>query len=301
MKVAILTPKPLDIEVQTLIGEFEKKGFKVKTIIPSQINVSIGLNQINRQQSINFLKNLFEDVEPRGALVRGFGADDTQKIFFRLDVLTILEKLGIKLINSRESLEIATDKLLTSYYFEMENIPTLKTIICENPEDALEAFELLGGDVVLKPLFGSKGIGIIRLNDRGFAENVIYKLCQLNEVIYLQEFVSHKNRDIRILVLGDKAIAGMYRVSKSWKTNIHAGGVPKPLDLSEELKELAIKAAKATKTEIAGVDILETERGLKIIEVNSIPGFTALQKITQTNLAEKIVGYYINQLKNNKK
>lgn len=297
MKSAILTPKPFDTEVQTLIKEFQKKDFEVKTIIPGKINVSVGFNAKKAQKPEIFLKNLFEDIEPRGALVRGFGADDTQKIFFRLDILSILEKLDIRLINSRESLEIATDKLLTSFYFEKENIPTLKTIICENPEDALEAFEILGGDVVLKPLFGSKGIGIIRLNDRGFAENAIYKLCELNNVIYLQEFVHHYNRDLRILILGEKAIAGMYRISDSWKTNIHAGAKPAPLKLTEEIIDLAVKAAQATKTEIAGVDLLETEKGLKVIEVNSIPGFTALQRVTEINLAEKIVEYYLNQLK----
>ncbi len=208
-------------------------------------------------------------------------------------MLSAIEEYGIKLINSRESLEIASDKFLTSIYLERYKIPTPKTIICENPNDAIEAFEELGGDILLKPLFGSKGVGITRINDKGFAENVIYTLSQLNEIFYLQEFIEHNNRDIRILVLGDKAIAGMYRVSDNWKTNIHAGARMEPLELTEELKTLAIKAAKITKTEIAGVDIVESEKGLLVLEVNSIPGFTALQKVTDINLAEEIVSYFL--------
>ncbi len=297
MKTAIITPNPSDIEVKIIIKEFQKKGFDVKTLIPGEINVSVGLKVKNEPNSERFLYNIFEDIEPKGALVRGFGMNVTQKIFFRLDILRILENMDIKLINSRESLELATDKLLTSFLFEKEDIPTLKTIICENPNDALEAFEILGEDIVLKPIFGSKGIGLTRINDRGFAENVIYKLSRLNEIFYLQEFVQHNNQDIRILVLGDEAVAGMYRISDSWKTNIFTGAQPKPINLSDELKELAVKAAKATKTEIAGVDILETDNGLKVIEVNSIPGFTALQKVTKINLAEKIVEYYLDQIK----
>ncbi len=280
----IITPKPEDPEVKILSKEFEKRGYNVKYFVPSTIKVKIKISHFQEQ---------FEDLDPFAALVRGFGAAPTQKIFFRLDLLNAIEEYGIKLINSRESLEIASDKFLTSIYLERYKIPTPKTIICENPNDAIEAFEELGGDIVLKPLFGSKGVGITRINDKGFAENVIYTLSQLNEIFYLQEFIEHYNRDIRILVLGDKAIAGMYRVSDNWKTNIHAGARMEPIELTEELKNLAIKAAKITKTEIAGVDIVESENGLLVLEVNSIPGFTALQKVTDVNLAEEIVSYFL--------
>jgi RimK family alpha-L-glutamate ligase len=246
--------------------------------------VKININQFQKQ---------FEDLDPYRVLVRGFGAAPTQKIFFRLDLLNAIEEYGIKLINSRESLEIASDKFLTSIFLEKHDIPTPRTIICENPNDALDSFEELGEDIVLKPLFGSKGVGITRINDKGFAENVFYTLSQLNEIFYLQEFVEHSNRDIRILVLGNKAIAGMYRVSDNWKTNVFAGARIEPLELSKELTNLAIKAAKVTKTEIAGVDIVESEKGLQVLEVNSIPGFTGLQKVTKINLAEEIVSYFL--------
>ncbi len=280
----IITPKPEDPEVQILSKEFEKRGYNVKYFVPSTIKVKIKIDHFQEQ---------FEELDPFAALVRGFGAAPTQKIFFRLDLLSAIEEYGIKLINSRESLEIASDKFLTSIYLERYKIPTPKTIICENPNDAIEAFDELGGDIVLKPLYGSKGVGITRITDKGFAENVIYTLSQLNEVFYLQEFIEHYNRDIRILVLGDKAIAGMYRVSDNWKTNIHAGARMEPLELTEELKTLAIKAAKITKTEIAGVDIVESKNGLLVLEVNSIPGFTALQKVTDVNLAEEIVSFFL--------
>ena len=284
MHSMIITPKPDDPEVQTLTKEFESRGYIVKYFIPSTIKVKINITQFHKQ---------FENLDPYGALVRGFGVAPTQKIFFRLDLLNAIEEYGMKLINSRESLEIASDKFLTSIYLERHNIPTPRTIICENANDALDSFEELGRDIVAKPLFGSKGIGITRINDRGFAENVFYTLSQLHEVFYLQEFIEHPNRDIRILVLGNEAIAGMYRVSDNWKTNIYAGARSEPLELTEELTSLAIKAAKITKTEIAGVDIVESKNGLQVLEVNSIPGFTALQKVTEINLAEEIVSYYL--------
>ncbi|MHA2185866.1 MAG: RimK family alpha-L-glutamate ligase, partial [Promethearchaeota archaeon] len=214
-----------------------------------------------------------------------------------LDILRAIEEYDITLINSRESLEIASDKFLTSVFLENHQISTPKTIVCEDPHKALDAFDELGGDCVLKPLYGSKGIGITRLNDKAFAENVIFSLGQLHQVFYLQEFIAHNNRDIRILVLGDKVIAGMYRVGDSWKTNIYAGAKAEPLKITDEIEELAIKAARVTKTEIAGVDLLESERGNLVIEVNSIPGFTALQKVSDINLAGEIVNYFLSKTK----
>ncbi|HUW89762.1 MAG TPA: RimK family alpha-L-glutamate ligase [Candidatus Nanopelagicaceae bacterium] len=285
MHTMIITPNPKDPEVQVLSEVFKNRGYEVKYFIPSNVKVKIDNKQFQEQ---------FEKLDPYGALVRGFGAAATQKIFFRLDLLNAMEEYGLKLINSRESLEIASDKFLTSIYLDRHNIPTPKTIICENPNDALESFEELGKDIVLKPLYGSKGIGITRISDRGFAENVIYSLDQLNNIFYIQEFIKHNNRDIRVLVLGNKAIAGMYRVSNNWKTNIHSGATMEPIELTADIKNLAIKAAKITKTEIAGVDIVESEKGLLVLEVNSIPGFTALQKVSDTNLAEEIVSYFLN-------
>ncbi len=279
----VITPNPADPEVRILTKKLNKRGYKVDHFVPGACKVNI----------LEFSKR-FEDLYPRKALVRGIGASATQKIFFRLDILTALEGLGIRLINSRESLEIASDKFLTSLFLCNNDIPTPKTIVCENATDALDAFENLGGDVILKPLYGSKGIGITRLNDRAFAENVFYTLNELNMIFYLQEFVDHFNRDIRIFVLEDEVIGGMYRISNNWKTNIYAGAKQKSIDLTKELKQLALNSARVTKTEIAGVDIIESENGLQVIEVNSIPGFTALQKVCKVDLAEKIIDYFLN-------
>ena len=280
----IITPNPDDPEVIILSKEFKKRGYKVDYFIPSKMKVKINLESFSKT---------FDHLEPRAALVRGFGAAPTQKIFFRLDLMSAIEEYGIRLMNSRESLEIASDKFLTSIFLEQYKIPTPRTIICEDTTDALEAYDELGGDIVLKPLFGSKGIGITRINDKAFAENVIYSLGQLNTVFYLQEFIEHHNRDIRVLVLGNNAIAGMYRISNNWKTNVHAGARVEAIELTKEIEELAIKAAIMTKTEIAGVDIIESKKGLQVLEVNSIPGFTGLQKVTDLNLAGEIVSYFL--------
>jgi RimK family alpha-L-glutamate ligase len=284
MDSMIITPKSSDPEVQLLTRELKNRGYKVKYFTPSSIKVKVNISKFG---------DYFENLEPKRILVRGFGMNVPQKIFFRLDILRAIEEYGIRLINSRESLELASDKFLTSVFLERYNIPTPKTVICENPHDALEMYEELGSDVVIKPLFGSKGIGISRLNDKGLAENVIISLGQLNKIFYLQEFIEHNNRDIRILVIGNKAVAGMFRVSDSWKTNVHAGAHVEPIELNKELKTLAVKAAQVVKTEIAGVDIVESENGYLVLEVNSIPGFTSLQQVTDFNIPERIIAYFL--------
>lgn len=280
----IITPKSSDPEVQLLSRELKNRGYKVNYFTPSSIKVKVNISKFG---------DYFKNLEPKRILVRGFGMNVPQKIFFRLDVLRAIEEYGIRLINSRESLELASDKFLTSVFLERYNVPTPKTVICENPHDALEMYEELGSDVVIKPLFGSKGIGISRLNDKGLAENVIISLGQLNKVFYLQEFIEHNNRDIRILVIGNKAVAGMFRVSDNWKTNVHAGAHVEPIELNKELKTLAVKAAQVVKTEITNVDIVESENGYLVLEVNSIPGFTALQQVTEFNIPERIIAYFL--------
>lgn len=285
MQSMIITPNPSDPEVLSLTKEFKKREYRVKYFIPSTMKVNISFKAKFKSQ--------FKNLKPKAALVRGFGAAVTQKIFFRLDILRAIEECNVKLINSREALEIASDKFLTSVFLDNHKIPTPKTIVCEDPIRALEGFEELGKNCVIKPLYGSKGVGITRLNDRGFAENVIFSLSKLNQVFYLQEFIEHHNRDIRILVLGDKVIAGMYRISDNWKTNINFGAKPEPIEITQELENIAIKAANVTRTEIAGVDIVESERGFLVLEVNSIPGFTAIQKVSDVNIAEEIVRYFL--------
>jgi RimK family alpha-L-glutamate ligase len=284
----IITPNASDPEVIILSEEFKSRGYEVDYFKPSEFTVKV--NMIDFHERFNHLN-------PQAALVRGFGIAPTQKIFFRLDLLTAIEAHGIKLMNTREALEIASDKFLTSIFLANHGIPTPKTIVCENANDALNGFEELGSDVVLKPLYGSKGIGVTRINDKAFAENVLYSLGQLNHVFYLQAFIEHANRDIRVFVLGKKVIAGMYRISDNWKTNIHAGARMESIELDSELENLALRAASVTKTQIAGVDIIESEEGLQVIEVNSIPGFTALQKTTDLNLASEIVSFFLENMK----
>ncbi|MBN2151917.1 MAG: RimK family alpha-L-glutamate ligase [Candidatus Lokiarchaeota archaeon] len=296
MKVVVLTPRALAPVSRSIIEALKHRGVAVMKLSPAR--VALDLNNAEP----DMVGKYFTAGEPRGAIVRGIGTSKTKKIYTRLGVLELFEDCGVYLLNSRRCLETATNKALTSYKLVKHGIPTPRTILCEGFKAATEAFKKLGGDVVLKPLFGSKGVGVMRLTDEGFASNIFYNLDRLDEVFYIQEFVEHGNYDIRAMVLGDEMICAMKRVNATdlaqpWKTNVAVGAHGEKIDIPSDLKEIAIKSAKAIGGEFMGVDIAETAEGPTVIEVNSVPGFTELQKTTSIDIAGALADYFLDKLK----
>ncbi|MGB9841507.1 MAG: ATP-grasp domain-containing protein, partial [Candidatus Bathyarchaeales archaeon] len=153
------------------------------------------------------------------------------------------------------------------------------------------------GDVVVKPLFGSRGIGATRVVDAEVANTVFKAITFHHGVIYIQEFVPHGTSDIRAFIIGGRVVAAMRRVAESWKTNYSQGARPAPITLDPELEELAVKAANAIGCKISGIDILEGPDGPKICDVNSQPGWKGLQMVTKVNIADEIVNYVLSELK----
>jgi len=169
--------------------------------------------------------------------------------------------------------------------------------VTEDADEALKAFHELGGDVVVKPIFGSRGIGATRITDPEVAYTAFRTITFYHGVIYIQEFVPHGFSDIRAFVVGDRVVAAMRRVAQSWKTNYSQGARPEPIKLDSQLEELAIKSAQLIKCKIAGVDILESPKGPLIVEVNSQPGWRGLQSVTRVNIADAIVDFVLSELK----
>ena len=230
-------------------------------------------------------------------LVRPIGRGSLDEVIFQLDVLHRLSRLASHIINHPSAIEKAVDKYHALTLLEEKGVPVPRTIVAEDSRLALEAFDELGGDVVIKPIFGSRGIGITRVTDREVAGRVLRTLAFNHHVLYLQEFISHGNQDIRAFIIGDTVVAAMYRVGKSWKTNVSQGAEAIALKASSEVEALAVKAAKAIGCEVAGVDILESDGKLVINEINSQPGFRGLQSTTKVDLAARIVDYMLDQVR----
>jgi len=240
---------------------------------------------------INIIKNL------DAMITRPIGRGSIEEILFRMDLLHKLERLGLLVINPPLAIERAVNKYCSLTLFQENGLPVPRTAVTENPYKALKCFHELGGDVVVKPLFGSRGIGATRITNPDIALRVFLTISFYHGVLYLQEFIPHGGSDIRAFVIGDRVVAAMRRMSTNWKTNVSMGAEPVSLDISEELEILAVKAAKVIGCKVTGVDIIEGPEGPLVIELNSQPGWKGLQSVTKINIANEIISYILSELK----
>jgi RimK family alpha-L-glutamate ligase len=225
-------------------------------------------------------------------LVREVPGGSLEQVIFRMDALHQVENSGLKVINSPYAIEKMVDKYYTLSLLQQAGLRVPETIVCETMPGAMEAFETLGGDVVVKPLFGSRGIGMVRVTEADTAGRVFRALQLGGYVYYLQKFIPHGNRDLRVMVVGGECIAAMERVADSWKTNIAAGAIPVRLDLQPEVQEACLRAASTLGADYCGVDLIRSDMGeLHLVEVNSMPAWQGLQQVTPFDLADRIVDY----------
>ena len=288
MKIGILTSNPIDWHIQSLIRELEK--VHVEHACFPITSFATRISGSPRVVCGGYNLGEFDAV-----LVRGMPGGSLDQIIFRMDTLHRLENLGVKVINSASAIERSVDKYYTSTLLEDAGILTPKTITTESFRSAVQAFEELGGDVVVKPLFGSFGVGMVRVDDRDVAHRVFKALQMARNVFYIQEFIPHGNQDIRAFVIGEKVVASMLRVGETWKTNIARGAKPKAYRISPKLEKLCVKASRVVGCDYAGVDILKSEKDGRfyVTEINSTPGWQALQKATGTNVARSLIEYTI--------
>ena len=219
-------------------------------------------------------------------LVRGIPRGSLEQVVFRVDALHALAARGVRAVNSAHAVERTVDKFLASALLARAGLPTPRTIACERPADALEALAELGGDVIVKPLFGSMGVGMVRVDDHDVAERVFRALELERAVYYLQEALPHAGRDVRALVLGERVVAAIERSGEGWRTNLARGGSARPVQLGAEQERLAGLAAAALGVDYAGVDLLRVPDGRDyVLEVNGIPGWQGVERATGVDVA----------------
>ena len=227
--------------------------------------------------------------EARGVLARIIPGGTLEQIIFRVDTLHRLEEEGVRVMNTARAIERTVDKAWTSAILERAGLPTPETVACERAEDAFAAFAALG-DVVVKPLFGSMGLGMSRVSDEDMAWRVFRVIETVRGVYYLQRFIPHGGRDIRAFVVGDRVLGAIERTADGWRTNFSRGGKAAPISLPAAWADLALRAAQAVGAEYAGVDLLPAEDGtVYVLEVNGIPGWEGLQSATGVDVAGAIV------------
>jgi len=239
--------------------------------------------------------SLLDDLD--ALIIRPIGRGSLEELVFRMDMLYKLERQGFYMVNPPTAIEHCVDKYDILALLEDVGVPVPRTLVTESVNEALKSFHELGGDVVVKPLFGSRGQGATRVNDIDIADTIFKAVTFHHGVIYMQEFVPHGTSDVRAFVLGDQVIASMRRVAQSWKTNYSQGARPAPEAISPTFKELAVKAAQAVGCKIAGVDILEGPDGPRIVDVNSQPGWKGLQMVTKVDIGDSIVQFVLSEIR----
>jgi len=225
------------------------------------------------------------------ALVRILPRGSLEQIVFRVDALHWLESLGVAVMNPASALERSVDKFYTSALLEAAGLPTPRTVVAEDMDTAMAAFAEMR-DVIVKPLFGSNGRGMVRVGDEEIAYRVFRALELERAVYYVQQAIPHPGRDVRALVVGGGVAAAAWRSAPGWRTNMARGGQAAKAELPLEWTEMSVRAARAVGADYAGVDLLPAADGrVYVLEVNAIPGWRGLQGTTQVDLAAAIVAH----------
>nr|WP_299025107.1 lysine biosynthesis protein LysX [uncultured Thermanaerothrix sp.] len=215
-----------------------------------------------------------------------------------LYALRVLNAWGIPTVNTAAVAEVCGDKLATSAALTRAGIPQPRTVVAFTAEAALEAIEQLGYPVVLKPVVGSWGRLLSKINDRDAAEAILEHKEVLgsyqHQIFYIQEYIEKPGRDIRAFVLGDRTVAAIYRKSEHWITNTARGGQGEVCPITSELEELCGRAAAAVGGGVLAIDILEhPERGLLVNEINHTMEFHTTVPTTGVDIPGMIVDYVL--------
>lgn len=275
MKIGILCSR-IRIEEKLLFQEFGKQNLELVQLNPNSLSIKDGKADFGQ---IDLLLNR-EIAQTRAELI-----------------LELADKAGIKTVNSAQATKLCNNKALTTIFLKDAAIPVPKTVVTFSSDEALKAAQELGYPLVIKPLWGSWGRLLSKVDTPEALEAILEHKQALNSpyhsIFYLQEYIEKPDRDIRVFVVGGKPAAAMYRVSKHWLTNIAKGAVPKSMKLNQELTELVQKTVQTLGVEIAGVDIVESKNCYLVLEVNATPEFHGLKEVTNVNIAKLIVEYIL--------
>jgi RimK family alpha-L-glutamate ligase len=270
-----------------LIGALKARGHEVVAIPATRLR-----SVVDRDGGVHVLGPDGDALDALDLLiVRGLPRGSLEQVIFRMDTLHVLAERGVRCVNSPRAIERTVDKSWAGAILATAGVATPPTVVCERYDDAMQAFQELGGDVVVKPLFGAMGAGIVRIEDPDVAHRVFRALELERTVYYVQRTVAPAGRrNLRVLVVTGEAVGAMERVTDSWRANVARGARPRAVTLSEEERGLALSAAAAVEADVAGVDLLTGADGEAfVLEVNGIPGWQALQSVCDADLTAHVV------------
>ena len=241
-------------------------------------------------------------------LARFIPAGSLEQIIYRVDALHWIEEHGVPVLNAPRAIERSVDKFYTDARLREAGLPTPETVVCEGAADAMMAIRAmldeprvnaLDNAVVIKPIFGSMGHGIVRVSDPDVAFRVLQPLDRIGAVFYVQRAVDSGGRDVRVFVVGGRVLGAIARRAPDgdWRANVSRGGSARSIELPTGWGDLAIRAAAAVGADYAGVDLLPgCDGGAFVLEVNGIPGWQGLQAATTIDVAAAIVDHLVERV-----
>lgn len=290
MKLGILGPNQnyIGYTTQRLLEE-AKKEFDVKliSVLKTKLKIEKELDVIYENDSLT----KFDYILPR---------IDSKRAEIGYPIIRFLDHLNVKKPYPSESVLIAHNKFITLEKLVANNIPVPATYMTGSKESAKEIIKKHKLPLILKLLSGFGGHGVMIMDTKEAAQGVIETMKTLKQEILIEEFLPNPGEDVRGIVAGEEVIASYKRVAAKGekKTNISSGGKGISFQLTGEMEDICIRSAKAIKSKIAAVDMIDSKDGVKVIEVNINPGLKGIEKTTNLNIAQKIIQFVKSELKN---
>ena len=292
LQIGVALTDPEDWTATAFIKTIERHGAQAVPLNLAQLSASLTMDSF----SISDVRSKIIDLD--ALIVRDVGISFAlEQISFKFDLIRQFESV-MHVMNTSAAIQNAANKFYSFFLFQRAKLPIPLTTVTAELDVALNTLARWG-TVIVKPIFGSQGKGIVMLTER--EPNVSSNLERLLEergVLYIQEFVPNPGRDIRVFVVGEEALGAMYRVSLdgSVVSNLSQGGTPVRCELTEELQDLAVRATKAVGADFAGVDLIEGEEGLLVLEVNGTPSGRGINQACGVDVTEKIVSSLFERL-----
>ena len=285
MRVAILSRKRSLYTTRRIIEECKDQNIEPVVLNPLKCDIIVGKDNHN----LYYNKKKQKKVD---AVIPRFGFSITH---YGNSILRRFADMGVPSVASPDAIAIARDKFHSLQVLSQAGIKVPATIMVRNPANISKAIDRVGGvPVIIKLIRGTQGVGVIILESKQAAESTVDALWRLGRHMLIQQYIiESRGTDVRVIVVDGEVVAGYKRIARhgEFRSNIHKGSVGEPIDLSYEHKEMAKKSAYVLNLGVAGVDIIESVKGLMVLEVNASPGIEGIEKATRINVGRRIVEY----------
>jgi ribosomal protein S6--L-glutamate ligase len=290
MKIAILSREPRSYSTRRLREAGQRRGHKVRVIDTLRLSMSVEGGQPGLFYGDRALGH-YDGIVPR------IGASIT---FYGTAVVRQFEQMGVFTLNASHAITVSRDKLRSLQVLSRHDVGIPRTVFVRDKNNIMPAIEWMGGaPVIIKVLEGTQGVGVILAETNKVAQAIIETLHSARQNVLIQRFVAEsRGRDIRAFVVGGRVVAAMRRVASGdeFRSNVHRGGRAESASLSPEYERTAIRAAQILGLRVAGVDMLESEEGPQVMEVNSSPGLEGIERATSIDVADIIMEHMEDQV-----